>query len=221
MESQSTRAAERDFSQAERHSQAYPEVQWYADAHSTIESEAVTESLTGSQETEKAEEADSVERPHNHAWIHATEHLPLESVNPGSAYVATEEVNKETGHHPRGDASSSYGQSVVSSGSVGDHDAVMQDVEKAEEPGEKERPDEQPSSSDPNLIGWNGPEDPENPFNWPISKKCIVTGALASMTLVITFTSSVFSTATIVVAQEYGVSDEVTILGTSLFVLVC
>lgn len=73
---------------------------------------------------------------------------------------------------------------------------------------------------DPDLIEWDGPDDPENPMNWPSSQKWTVTMALAFMTFCITFASSVFSTATQVTATEYGVSVEVTTLGTSLFVLV-
>ena len=73
---------------------------------------------------------------------------------------------------------------------------------------------------DPNLIGWDGPNDPQNPQNWPKSKKYYVTIWYASMTFCLTFASSIFSTATHVTAKKYGVSDEVMVLGTSLFVLV-
>ncbi|KAI4132689.1 MAG: hypothetical protein LQ347_002494 [Umbilicaria vellea] len=73
---------------------------------------------------------------------------------------------------------------------------------------------------DPNIVDWNGPDDPGNPMNWPRSKKWLVTFTFSLMTFVITFASSVFSTATVVTSKEYGVSTEVTTLGTSLFVLV-
>lgn len=74
-------------------------------------------------------------------------------------------------------------------------------------------------AKDPNLIEWDGPDDPGNPMNWPRRKKWIVTMVLGTMTFVVTFASSVFSTATFPTAKEYGVSTEVTTLGTSLFVL--
>ena len=73
---------------------------------------------------------------------------------------------------------------------------------------------------DPNIVTWDGPNDPENPMNWPTAKKVKVTLATSCMTLVITFASSVFSTATEVTAIKFGVSPEVMVLGTSLFVLV-
>lgn len=73
---------------------------------------------------------------------------------------------------------------------------------------------------DPNLVEWNGQSDPGNPMNWSRGRKWMITLAMGSMTWVITFASSVFSTATIVTAREFHTSEEVMILGTSLFVLV-
>jgi hypothetical protein len=93
----------------------------------------------------------------------------------------------------------------------GDEDA---EVRRAEESKKKEQ-----KEKDPNLIEWDGPEDPENPMNWPAKKKWIVTVTLGLMTFCVTFASSVFSNATVPVAELYGVSTEVTTLGTSLFVL--
>ena len=67
---------------------------------------------------------------------------------------------------------------------------------------------------------WSGPDDPENPINWPLSTKYLTTVLYSTLTFCMTFASSVFSTATIVTSQEFGVSEEVMTLGTSLFVLV-
>lgn len=72
---------------------------------------------------------------------------------------------------------------------------------------------------DSNLVEWNGPHDPENPMNWPTRKKWRVTIALGAMTLCVTFASSVFSTATRVVAEVYNISTVTATLATSLFVL--
>jgi DHA1 family multidrug resistance protein-like MFS transporter len=84
---------------------------------------------------------------------------------------------------------------------------------------EEYRKQKEEQAKDPNLIEWNSPDDPENPMNWKTSKKWVVTLVLGSMTFCVTFASSVFSNATIPVAEEFGVSTEVTTLGTSLFVL--
>ena len=96
------------------------------------------------------------------------------------------------------------------------------DVEAAEEQQKRDeevRREKMEQEQDPNLVTWDGPDDPENPMNWPTSKKWLVTVVMGLMTFCVTFASSVFSTATVVVAEVYGVSEEVAVLGTSLFVL--
>jgi DHA1 family multidrug resistance protein-like MFS transporter len=69
------------------------------------------------------------------------------------------------------------------------------------------------------IVGWDGLDDPHNPMNFPRSKKWVITMSTALMTFVVSFSSSVFSTATTVTALEFGVSLEVMILGVSLYVL--
>ena len=71
-----------------------------------------------------------------------------------------------------------------------------------------------------NVVGWDGPNDPQNPQNWSLSRKYTTTVFYASLTFCITFSSSIFSTATMVTAKLYGVSNEVMTLGTSVFVFV-
>lgn len=77
---------------------------------------------------------------------------------------------------------------------------------------------EKPAPKDLNLVEWDGPNDPENPQNFSKLRKWVITLTMSSMTMWITFASSVFSTATRVTAAEFGMSTEVTILGTSLVV---
>lgn len=72
---------------------------------------------------------------------------------------------------------------------------------------------------DVNIVGWNGPDDPENPMNFSRSKKWSITMITALLTFCVSFASSVFSTATFAAADEFGVSAEVMILGVSLYVL--
>jgi len=71
----------------------------------------------------------------------------------------------------------------------------------------------------PNLVEWDGPNDKENPRNWPTWRKWTTTMSMAWITFVITFASSVFSTATVATAKEFQVSEESMVLGTALFVL--
>ena len=72
---------------------------------------------------------------------------------------------------------------------------------------------------DPNLVDWDGDDDSGNPLNMPSWKKWLITCTTGIMTFTVTFASSVFSTATQATAMQFGVSPEVMVLGTSLFVL--
>lgn len=74
-------------------------------------------------------------------------------------------------------------------------------------------------ANEPHLVEWEGENDPENPQNWSKSKKWIVTTILSTLTFCVTFASSVFSSATESTAREFNVSNEVMVLGSSLFVL--
>ena len=126
-------------------------------------------------------------------------------------------------HHPHHPISPSPSPSPTQSHN---DDGFGKDIEKGD-PGSKENNevdqgdvDKRQTKEENNLVGWDGPDDPENPQNWPRSKKYTVTIFYASMTFCLTFASSVFSTATMVTAKLFGVSSEVMTLGTSLFVLV-
>jgi len=72
---------------------------------------------------------------------------------------------------------------------------------------------------DSDLVDWDGPNDPENPQNMPRWKKWWISMISAAMTFVVSFGSSVFSTATVVTAEEFGASNELMILGVSLYVV--
>ncbi|KAL1961145.1 hypothetical protein VTO42DRAFT_3090 [Malbranchea cinnamomea] len=72
---------------------------------------------------------------------------------------------------------------------------------------------------DPNLVEWSGESDPENPMNWSLARKWYTTMMLSMLTFCITFSSSIFSQATQVAADEFGVSTTVTTLATSFVVL--
>ncbi|MCJ1229926.1 hypothetical protein MMC12_006597 [Toensbergia leucococca] len=106
-----------------------------------------------------------------------------------------------------------------------DYDLEKQDDRDLEKEAQKnnETPQRQQSEKenekDPNVIEFDAPDDPYNPQNMALWKKWVYAAILGSMTLVVTFASSVFSTATMVTADEFGVASEVTTLGTAMFVL--
>ncbi|OAL70804.1 MFS multidrug transporter [Trichophyton violaceum] len=69
------------------------------------------------------------------------------------------------------------------------------------------------------VVEFDGPDDPLHPQNWSLKRKIFTALILAWTTIISSFTSSIFSTATIEVSHHFGVSTEVGILGLSLFVL--
>ena len=72
---------------------------------------------------------------------------------------------------------------------------------------------------DCSLIKFGGPDDPGNPMNWSKGYKWTMTGVLAGMTFVTTFTSAIFSTAITGTSKKFEVSTEIMTLGTSLFLV--
>ncbi len=71
---------------------------------------------------------------------------------------------------------------------------------------------------DSNLVELSGPDDPLNPLNLPPWRKWFCASILGAMTFAATFSSSVFSAAANVTAQEFGVAPETMALATSLYV---
>jgi DHA1 family multidrug resistance protein-like MFS transporter len=80
-------------------------------------------------------------------------------------------------------------------------------------------PAQQPTEERNDLVDWEGPNDPDNPQNWSRKYRWYTIMILAFMTFVVSFASSVFSTATVVTAEQFGVSQEVMILGVTLYVV--
>ena len=98
-------------------------------------------------------------------------------------------------------------------------DSSQSNSNDEEEKAETQGCDDGCLGSGSDLVDWDGPNDPENPQNWSRGYKWFLTITLGIVTFVITFASSIFSTATKATARQFGVSNEVMILGTSLFVL--
>ena len=69
------------------------------------------------------------------------------------------------------------------------------------------------------VVEFNGADDPLHAQNWPMSKKVWIGAMLAFDALSATVGSSIFSAATRSVEETFHVSQEVSTLGTSLFVL--
>ncbi|KAK3947241.1 major facilitator superfamily domain-containing protein [Pseudoneurospora amorphoporcata] len=78
-----------------------------------------------------------------------------------------------------------------------------------------------PQLPDPDeyVVEFDGPDDPLHAMNWPFRKKFCTALILAYTTFVASLGSSIFSSATGPVAKIYHVSQTVSILGISLYVV--
>ena len=43
---------------------------------------------------------------------------------------------------------------------------------------------DEPTDNDPNIVNWDGPDDPANPQNWSMKKKTVTVVIVSSVTFV-------------------------------------
>lgn len=76
------------------------------------------------------------------------------------------------------------------------------------------------SIKDPNLVSWDGPDDPANPKNWSFKMKWAATIVVSSFTFISPVSSSMVAPALGTIAAEFGITNEVeSQLVLSIFVL--
>ncbi len=71
----------------------------------------------------------------------------------------------------------------------------------------------------PDVVDWDGPDDPDCPRNWGAARKFFFTAITSSVILAVSFGSSVFAPAAGAAAAQLGVSPVVMRLGVSLWIL--
>jgi hypothetical protein len=81
---------------------------------------------------------------------------------------------------------------------------------------EKEKLDVE--GKNPNIVDWDGPDDKENPRNWTTLYKSWLTFQLSMLALAASMGSSINAPADDTIAKYVGVSNEVAVLGISLYV---
>ncbi|EAA31306.1 MFS general substrate transporter [Neurospora crassa] len=59
--------------------------------------------------------------------------------------------------------------------------------------GDKEKAIAEETEQDPNIVDWDGPDDPENPMNWPDKKKWLNVAVLSILTIITPLGSSMFA----------------------------
>ncbi|KAI1209310.1 bicyclomycin resistance protein [Annulohypoxylon truncatum] len=107
-------------------------------------------------------------------------------------------------------------------GSVGSK--ANRDVEKAQAPGEaalsSSNGDDDDSETSPNIVWWSGPNDPENPYNWPTWRKVLNCGLISAMTFISPLASSLFAPGVPQVVRDFhSTSLEIAAFVVSVYVL--
>ncbi|KAA6408368.1 MAG: MFS multidrug transporter [Lasallia pustulata] len=92
------------------------------------------------------------------------------------------------------------------------------DLEAGRPPLEKKKTNR--SIKDPNLVTWDGPDDPANPKNWDKKHKWAATLVVSSFTFISPVSSSMVAPALTAIAKEFHITSEVeSQLTLSIFVL--
>lgn len=61
--------------------------------------------------------------------------------------------------------------------------------------------------AEPEVVDWNGPDDPENPYNWSLRRKWMVTAVGILATFVVPMAGTMITVAADAINVEFGVSD--------------
>ncbi|EME39391.1 hypothetical protein DOTSEDRAFT_91758 [Dothistroma septosporum NZE10] len=77
--------------------------------------------------------------------------------------------------------------------------------------------DEKEDSQEPIIVGWEGPDDPLNPRNWPIPRRCLIFAILWINVFAVDWASSADSQAGSRIASAFHVSEEAEALSPSLY----
>ncbi|KAF2757377.1 MFS multidrug transporter [Pseudovirgaria hyperparasitica] len=88
-----------------------------------------------------------------------------------------------------------------------DDDSTEIDVERAPKELRKER--SRRSIKDPNLVSWDGPDDPENPKNWTMGNKWGATVIVSCFTFISPVASSMVAPAIGTMMRDLNVTDQV------------
>ncbi|KAF9065029.1 major facilitator superfamily domain-containing protein [Rhodocollybia butyracea] len=79
--------------------------------------------------------------------------------------------------------------------------------------------DEKLSLDDPNIVGWYGDDDPDNPRNWSSAKRAFVAFSISLMTFTMYIGSAIYTPSIPGIMEEFNVSLTHATLGLTLYVL--
>ncbi|KAF2450143.1 cycloheximide resistance protein [Karstenula rhodostoma CBS 690.94] len=106
------------------------------------------------------------------------------------------------------DAQDQDGTETSRTASHGDETLFTKDVERqSDDGGEPDETSEKTAPEDPNIVNW-GKTDPENPMNWPSSKKIGVLAVVAFVTMLSPLASTMSASATPLIMSNFGSTNQ-------------
>jgi hypothetical protein len=126
-----------------------------------------------------------------------------------SQHPETHEKSKSENEELRNDTEESWKESPDSGTST--------DIESPPPQAEEQNNDKGSGQKDEYLVDWDGPDDNTNPRNWSTGYKSWITFQLGMLALAASLGSSIISPALPTVATYTGVSNEVAVLATALY----
>ncbi|UZJ56273.1 hypothetical protein CBS101457_005593 [Exobasidium rhododendri] len=76
-----------------------------------------------------------------------------------------------------------------------------------------------PEGSDTIIVDWYGPEDPENPVNWPLGRKILTTLCISILTFSVYAGSSIVTPGIPEMIKEFNVSGTKGVMSLSVFIM--
>ncbi|KAI8629805.1 MFS general substrate transporter [Xylariaceae sp. FL1651] len=86
-------------------------------------------------------------------------------------------------------------------------ESTDRDVEKGQSFNEADQTTADAEEDDPNVVWWDGPDDPENPYNWSTTIKAINCGCVSFQTFLSPLASSIFAPGVPQVLAEFHSSS--------------
>lgn len=87
------------------------------------------------------------------------------------------------------------------------HSSLSSSPKNGERDVEKGQAEAMTEPVDPNIVDWEGSDDPENPYNWPAKKKWWNIAILSMLTFLIPLASSMFAPGVPLVMQDFGTTE--------------
>lgn len=86
--------------------------------------------------------------------------------------------------------------------------ALEKDIEKGASPASSSIANEEDAEVDPDIVDFDGPDDPQNPLNWGFTKKWGMVLLISAITFLTPLASSMFAPGVPEVMQDFGSTND-------------